>query len=77
MIRQYFAHRRRGRGGCNPLGVGVIAVGAIFYIQNEGWWRDRSGAAVMAIQRPAKPASEGFSIYIGRPSPTVTCPSGR
>ena len=41
MIRQYFAHRRRGRGGCNPLGVGVIPVGAIFYIQNEGWWRDR------------------------------------
>ena len=39
MIRQYFAHRRRG--GCNPLGVGVILVGAIFYIQNEGWWRDR------------------------------------
>ena len=39
MIRQYFAHRRRG--GCNPLGVGVIPVGAIFYIQDEGWWRDR------------------------------------
>ena len=39
MIRQYFAHTRRG--GCNPLGVGVIPVGAIFYIQDEGWWRDR------------------------------------
>ena len=39
MTRQYFAHRRRG--GCNPLGVGVIPVGAIFYIQDEGWWRDR------------------------------------
>ena len=39
MIRQYFAHRRRG--GCNSLGVGVIPVGAIFYIQDEGWWRDR------------------------------------
>ena len=39
MIRQYFAHRRRG--GCNPLGVGVIPVGAIFYIQDDGWWRDR------------------------------------
>ena len=39
MIRQYFAHRRRG--GCNPLGVGVIPVGAIFYIQDERWWRDR------------------------------------
>jgi hypothetical protein len=44
VIRQYFAHRRRGRN--NPLGVGVIPVGAIFYIQ-EGWWRDRyRGAAI-------------------------------
>jgi hypothetical protein len=39
LIRQYRAHRRRG--GPNPLGVGVIPVGAIFYIQNDGWWRDR------------------------------------
>jgi hypothetical protein len=39
VIRQHFAHRRRG--GCNPLGVGVIPVAAIFYIQDEGWWRDR------------------------------------
>ena len=39
MIRQYRAHRRRG--GYNPLGVGVIPVGAIFYIQDHGWWRDR------------------------------------
>ena len=44
MIRQYHAQRRRG--GPNPLGVGVIPVGAIFYIQDEGWWRDRyRGAA--------------------------------
>jgi hypothetical protein len=39
MIRQYHAQRRRG--GPNPLGVGVIPAGAIFYIQDEGWWRDR------------------------------------
>ena len=39
MIRQYHAQRRRG--GPNPLGVGVIPVGAIFYLQNDGWWRDR------------------------------------
>ena len=44
MIRQYHAQRRCG--GPNPLGVGVIPVGAIFYIQDEGWWRDRyRGAA--------------------------------
>ena len=39
MIRQYFA--QRFRGGDNALRVGVIPVGAIFYLQDDGWWRDR------------------------------------
>ena len=39
MLRQYYA--QRARGGHNPLRVGVIPVGAIFYLQNESWWRDR------------------------------------
>jgi hypothetical protein len=39
MLRQYFAQRRQG--GPNPLGVGTIALGSIFYIQDEGFWRDR------------------------------------
>ena len=39
MIRQYYA--QRSRGGDNPLRVGVIPTGAIFYLQDEGWWRDR------------------------------------
>jgi hypothetical protein len=39
MIRQYFA--QRCRGGDNPLRVGVIPVGAIFYIQDDSWWRAR------------------------------------
>lgn len=39
MIRQYYA--QRCRGGYNPLRVGVIPAGAVFYIQNDGWWRDR------------------------------------
>jgi len=39
MIRQYGAGRRQG--GHNPLGVGVIPAGAIFYLQDESWWRDR------------------------------------
>lgn len=39
MIRQYFA--QRCRGGDNPLRVGVIPIGAIFYLQPDWWWRDR------------------------------------
>jgi hypothetical protein len=42
MIRQYYA--QRCRGGDNPLRVGVIPTGAIFYLQDEGWWRDRYGS---------------------------------
>lgn len=32
---------QQGRGGHNPLRVGVIPVGAISYIQDGAWWRDR------------------------------------
>jgi hypothetical protein len=39
MIRQYYA--QRCRGGHNPRRVGVIPVGAIFYVQDDCWWRDR------------------------------------
>ena len=41
MIRQYFAQRRQG--GENPLGVGVIATGTIYYLQDDGYFRDRYG----------------------------------
>ena len=41
MIRQYGA--QRCRGGVNPLRVGVIAVGSIYYVQDEGFFRDRYG----------------------------------
>ena len=40
MIRQYSA--QRSRGGYNPLRVGTIPVGAIFYLQPDHWWRDRN-----------------------------------
>ena len=39
MIRQYFASRCRG--GDNPLRVGTIAIGAIYYLQGDHWWHDR------------------------------------
>src|SRR5271165_5082120 len=39
MIRLYHVHRRQG--GRNPLGIGVIPAGAMFYLQPDWWWRDR------------------------------------
>jgi hypothetical protein len=39
MIRQYYA--QRCRGGYNPRRIGIIPCGAIFYVQDSGWWRDR------------------------------------
>lgn len=41
MIRQYFA--QCFQGGTNPLRVGVIAAGSIFYLQDEGFFHDRHG----------------------------------
>ena len=38
MIRQYHAHL--ARGGNNPLRVGVTPIGAIFYLQVDGFFRD-------------------------------------
>ena len=39
MIRQYRGQRRRG--GANPLGVGVIATGSIYYLQDRGFFDSR------------------------------------
>ena len=39
MMRQYGGCRRRC--GANPLGVGVIAVGSVYYLQNSRWFGDR------------------------------------
>lgn len=39
MLRHYYAQWRRG--GVNPLGVGVIALGSIYYIQDAGYSRAR------------------------------------
>ncbi len=37
VVRQYFA--QRCHGGRNPLRVGVIAAGSIYYLQDEGYLR--------------------------------------
>ena len=42
MMRQYYAQRRRG-GDDNPLGVGVIAVGSIYYIQESYYFDTHYG----------------------------------
>lgn len=39
MIRQYYAQRRQG--GDNPKGVGVIAVGSIYYLQPDSYFKER------------------------------------
>ena len=44
MIRQYQAQRRIG--GTNPLGIGVIAVGSIFYLQDQAFYSRFGGRAV-------------------------------
>jgi hypothetical protein len=38
---QYYA--QRCRGGDNPLRVGVIAVGSIYYLQDQAFFHDRYG----------------------------------
>jgi len=47
-MRQYGAQRRRG--GDNPLGIGVIAVGSLFYLQDE---------AALAAPAPPEPRTAG------------------
>jgi hypothetical protein len=45
MIRQYYA--QRARGGDNPLRVGTVAAGEIFYLQDEGFFHDRFGGTAV------------------------------
>jgi len=45
MMRQYRA--QRCRGGVNPLGVGVIAVGSIYYVQDHGQFDSRYGGSAV------------------------------
>ena len=45
MIRQYGA--QRSQGGDNPLRVGVVAAGSIFYLQDEAFFRDRHGGTAV------------------------------
>ena len=40
-MRQYYA--QRAQGGDNPLRVGVIAVGSIYHLQDQSYFRDPCG----------------------------------
>ena len=45
MMRQYGASPCCG--GNNPLGVGVIAVGSLYFLQDEHYFRDRHGGTAV------------------------------
>lgn len=49
MLRQYFA--QRCRGGSNPLRVGVIAIGSIYYLQDDAYLR-QPGIAAPDLRTP-------------------------
>ena len=48
MIRQYWGQRRRA--GANPLGVGVVATGSIYYLQDRDFFHDRFGGRSAEIR---------------------------
>ena len=49
-MRQYGAQRRRG--GANPLGVGVIAVGSIYYVQDDAYFCGRHARGQAVCKEP-------------------------
>ena len=69
MIRKYYAQRRQG--GDNPLGVGIIPVGAIFYLQNEARKAATSASVVVAITVMASVANRSPASEAGSNSNSV------
>lgn len=81
MLRQYYAQRQRG--GSNPLGVGVIGVGAIYYLQALDLSRPPSGRSasyrtpwvlecflngIMAASRRNRETGHWENAYVARRS---------
>ena len=81
MLRQYHAQHRR-RGGSNPLGVGVIGTGAVYYLQDRGFFSS-SARSSATLRTPW--VVEGFlngTMGASRRNPDTglwesTCVSGR
>ena len=71
MLRQYGAHRRRG--GDNPLGVGVIAVGSLYYLQNASWFSDRYPGPPVCRDPWRVEAFENGLLHAARRDPDTGC----
>ena len=79
-MRPYEAQRRRG--GPNPLGIGVVAVGAVFYLQDPRWFSARTpGPPVCKVPWQVEAFTNGL-LHAARRDPDTgqwrdSCWSGR
>ncbi len=71
MVRQYRAQRYRG--GNNPLRVGVVAVGSVFYLQDERFFRDRYGGRAVCRDPVQLLAFENGLLHAARRDPDTGC----
>jgi len=71
MLRQYGANRCRG--GNNPLRVGVVAVGSVFYLQDETFFRDRYGGRAVCRNPWQLTAFLNGVIHAARRDPDTGC----
>jgi len=71
MLRHYGA--QRCRGGNNPLRVGVVAVGSLFYLQDDGFFRDRYGGRAVCRNPVQLLAFENGLLHAARRDPDTGC----
>lgn len=71
MMRQYGASRCRG--GNNPLRVSVVAVGSLFYLQDEAFFRDRYGGRPVCRNPWQLTAFLNGVIHAARRDPDTGC----
>jgi len=71
MLRQYGASQCRG--GNNPLRVGVVAVGSVFYLQDKGFFRDRYGGQAICRNPWQLTAFLNGVMHAARRDPDTGC----